>query len=190
MSDAMVAFATGEGQTRKVASFVANELEQRGIHTQLIDLAQGEPPDCLQQCDGVLLAASVHAGKHQTSASKFAQHNKDALSKIPNTFLSVNLSNVAGDQQGDVQAKKQIDDFIELTGWEPKRAIAVAGAFRYSEFSRVWRWIIRTSQRLFARSLNEQGWPPLTEDQEYTDWQQLREFADDFAGQLSSCSTR
>ena len=184
MSRVLIAYATNEGQTARIAGTLAKQTEANGHLTKVLDLGDTTTPPDLARYDGIVVAASVHAGKHQESAQRFVSEHRSALDAGTTAFLSVSLSAVAKETEGQARAEEQIRLFLEATRWKPDFVEALGGAFRYSGFSRPWRAIIRLSQRLFRRQLEQQGWPDMTRDQEFTDWEALRRFGNEFCARL------
>lgn len=184
MSKVLIAYATNEGQTARIAGTLAKQIEANGHSTEVLDLGDTTTPTGLATYDGIVVAASVHAGKHQESAQQFVSAHRDALDAGATAFLSVSLSAVATATEGRARADEQIQLFLEATQWKPDFVEALGGAFRYSGFSRPWRAIIRFSQRLFRRQLEQQGWPDMTRDQEFTNWEALRRFGNEFCARL------
>ena len=184
MSKVLLAYATSEGQTARIAGTLAKQIEANGHSTSVLDLDNTATPPDPATYDGIVVAASVHAGKHQESAQRFVTEHRAALAAGATAFLSVSLSAVAKEAEGRAQADEQLRLFLEETHWKPDFAETLGGAFRYSSFSRPWRAIIRLSQRLFRRQLERQGWPDMTLDQEFTDWGALRGFGERFCAKL------
>ena len=180
----LIAYATNEGQTARIAGTLAKQFEANGHLVSILDLGDTATPPDPAAYDGIVVAASVHAGKHQESAQRFVSDHRNALDASTTAFLSVSLSAVAKATEGQARADEQIRLFLEATRWKPDFVEALGGAFRYSGFSRPWRAIIRLSQRLFRRQLEQQGWPDMTLDQEFTDWDALRRFGQRFCAKL------
>lgn len=184
MSEVLIAYATSEGQTARIAGVLAKQIETSGHRTDVWNLDDSSALPNLDRYDGIVIAASVHAGKHQESAQRFVTEYLAVLDASTTAFLSVSLSAVANETAGRARADEQIRLFLDVTNWEPDFVEAVGGAFRYSGFSRLWRAVIRLSQRLFRRQLEQQGWPDMTLDQELTDWDGLRRFGERFSAEL------
>jgi len=186
MSRILIAYATGEGQTRKIAQALEGQFQALGHTVRVADLtARGNPPDPAAH-DAVVVAASVHAGRHQKHALRFVTRHRDALTQRPNAFLSVSLFAAASKEAGLQQAREQVNAFLEKAGWQPEHVEMVAGAFRMSRMGWFGRWVLRRMLGLFRRELERTGWPDvLGGDAEYTDWDALHRFGERFAAALS-----
>lgn len=68
-----------------------------------------------------------------------------------------------------------VDDFLVATGLTPVRSCRIAGALRYSKYGPVKRELMK---RIAARA---GGATDTSCDVEYTDWEQVRRFALEFA---------
>lgn len=184
MSSVLIAYATGEGQTSRVVDALASELRDCGNDVRVVELSSDGTAVDAGAVDAVIVAASVHAGKHQDSAVEFVNAHASDRTNKQSAFLSISPSAAANEEAGQARADEQLHAFLKDTGWSPDYSETIAGAFHFTRFSRLWQWIIRASQRLFAGELRSQGWPSLTVDREYTDWSALRAFAQRFSDAL------
>jgi menaquinone-dependent protoporphyrinogen oxidase len=167
----LIAYASTEGQTRKIARFCADHLIDTG-HS--VELAQaGDAKDiALDRFDAVLLAGSVHAGRYQKGLRKLAQRQCDGLAGMKAAFMSVSLA-AAGDDPADWDGLRAcVDRFAEVTGWTPATVMHVAGAFRFSEYDFFKSWAMRWIAAQKGQSVDPH------EDKEYTDWDALKETVD------------
>ena len=87
----LIAYASTEGQTRKIVQFCADYLMEEGHNVELLPAADAKDID-LSRFGAVLLAASVHAGKYQKPLVKLATAQADALAKMKAAFMSVSLA--------------------------------------------------------------------------------------------------
>lgn len=179
----LVLYATTEGQTRKIAGFVADKLREAGDSVTVMDATSVEWDFVLGAFDAAVLAASIHAGQYQSSIVHFARCHWERLNKMPSLFLSVSLS--AADKQ-DPDALKSIehcaDALIRETGWKPQ-VKQIAGAFRFTEYDFFKRWVMR----LVAWEKGAKSGADL----ELTDWAELAEITKAFREQaLLATKTR
>lgn len=171
----LLVYASTEGQTQKVASFVADRLskmDHRAVVVNATDAAAARLDP--NQFDAVIIAGSVHAGHYQSSIVHFVKRNLPAIDSRPNAFLSVSLA-AASDDKDDIEGiTRCVDAFTEQTGWRPKRIHHVAGAFRYTSYDFLKRWAMKYIA-------HRKGAPTDTSrDYELTDWADLARFVDYF----------
>ena len=67
----LVAYASREGQTEKVAHHVARRLEDDGQLVRLIDIKTHETEAGADDCDAMLIAGSIHLGQFDTDLADF-----------------------------------------------------------------------------------------------------------------------
>lgn len=164
----LVAFASSEGHTRKVAKHVADFIAARGDSVQLYDVQSLEPTNAVGSFNAILLAASVHEGKHQHSMAEFAIAHREQLARVPAAFLSVSLS--AASDDGLAEAQSYVDHFFADTNWQPKKSLLVAGALRLGDYDYFQRQVM-------AHILRKRGLPTSDDgNHEFTDWAALDAF--------------
>jgi menaquinone-dependent protoporphyrinogen oxidase len=174
MKAVLVAYATTDGQTRKVASFVAEALQKQGLKVDLVDTATPSADAVQPRYAAAVLAGSLHEHLHQRALQNFVQRNVGWLNAIPVLFLSVSLEAAMPDAVDRHQAQQHLQGFLVATGLQPLRAEPVAGALRYTQYD----WLRRTMVKLIARQM---GASTDTEhDCEYTDWDALERTVDGF----------
>ena len=90
----LIAYATTDGQTRKIARFAADRLAGQGQAVELPNLEDAEGLD-LARFDAAILAGSLHAGGYQKALVRFASADRVNLALMRTLFLSVSLSAVS-----------------------------------------------------------------------------------------------
>lgn len=182
MMKILIAYATTEGQTRKIARFAADRLADAGHAVELLPAAEAGGLDP-GRFDAAILAGSIHAGRFQHALVELVQAHLSGLAAVPTLFLSVSLS-AAGD---DAEDRKGIDDcvrrFTAETGWAPGRVAHVAGAFRFGEYDFFRSW----AMRWIARQKGEAA-PAAGTDKEYTDWAALGALVDGWVAGLGKAA--
>lgn len=162
----LIAYATTDGQTRKIARFAADRLAGQGHAVELLNVEDTEGLD-LSRFDAAILAGSLHAGGYQKSLARFATDQAAALALMPTLFLAVSLSAAGNDPEDWAGLRRCLADFESDTGWTPGRTEHVAGAFRFSEYDFFRAWAMRR----IADQKGEAVEPG--QDKEYTDWAAL-----------------
>jgi menaquinone-dependent protoporphyrinogen oxidase len=171
----LVAYATTEGQTRKIARQVADRLVDQGVSVELASLADAGDMD-LRRFDRVIVAASIHLGHYQRVLSEFAASHADQLRDKPTLFLSVSLA-AAGHEAEDWKGLDRVlDEFQQATGWTPRKVIQLAGAYCPSRYDILRRFVMR---RIIAAK-DPDADPDA--DKEYTDWPVLNATLDQWLG--------
>jgi menaquinone-dependent protoporphyrinogen oxidase len=198
MKPFVVLYATREGQTRRIAEHVAATLRARGKTTDVVDVRNLPDWFDLARYGGAVVAASVHAGKHEQEMVGFVKREREALEKVPAAFLSVSLAEAASEDASAApalrrraadEARATVAAFLEETGWHPSRVKAVAGAVLYTQYNLVVRLVMkliskRTNAERSAAS-GERSAPGApaphdpAHDYEYTDWAALDVFVDE-----------
>jgi menaquinone-dependent protoporphyrinogen oxidase len=176
MPTLLMAYQTTDGQTRRIVEWMADFARTEGYQVRTGDVDAGVD---LDECgiDGVLLAASVHIGRHSAAASNWVREQSALLGRVPTAFVSVSLSSVSGRES---EAEAYIDSFLEETGWRPTLRRPVAGALRYTAYN----FVKRTMMKQIA---GRGGLPTDTSrDFEFTDWDEVRELVREF---LRVCAT-
>jgi menaquinone-dependent protoporphyrinogen oxidase len=176
----LLVYGTTEGQTRKIARFVADHLAQKEHETQLVNALDATPAVDPRDFNAVIIAASVHAGRYQSAVIHFVRDHLAAIDTRPNAFLSVSLA-AAGDDDEDVEGLKRcVADFTHDAGWTPHCIHHVAGAFRYTAYDFLKRWAMKYI------AYRKGGPTDTSRDYELTDWDDLTRFVDAFAKSLAN----
>lgn len=174
----LIAYATTDGQTRKIARFAADRLTTQGHSVELLNVEDAEGLT-LGRFDAAILAGSLHAGGYQTALARYVTGAKVALATLPTLFLAVSLSAAGQDKDDWDGLHKCLAAFEADTGWTPGRVEHVAGAFRFSEYDFFRAWAMRR----IADQKGEAVEPG--RDKEYTDWAALGRTLDTWAAGLS-----
>jgi len=183
-----VFYATKEGHARKVAERVGAALEARTLTVTIRDVKNADAAAALVGCDAAVLVGSVHLGKHEPELVAFVKAHRQQLDALPAAFLSV-CGAEAGAEHGaspEARAKsaahvgEQLQDFMNATGWHPRSVHPVAGAFVFTHYNALVRWVMK----LIAKG---EGLPTDTSrDYDFTDWVALDEFSRSLADELQA----
>jgi menaquinone-dependent protoporphyrinogen oxidase len=162
----LIAYATTEGQTGKICKFIGEKISEAGHHVDYLDVKDLSGDLSVTDFDKVIIAGSVHAGKHQEELELFVFANRDRLIEIQCLFVSVSLAVVFPDSRED--AEEYVKAFQENASWNPAAYLLVAGAMRHGAYG----WFEETT--LLAGDLAGHAAEELKEDQEFTDWNGLQ----------------
>jgi len=141
-------YATRDGQSRRIAAYVAARLAERGIGAAPHDLAGGFPgPAELAAARLVVVVAAVRYGRHLPEAERFFATYRASLAPAPLVFVSVNLT--ARKPGKDTEAGNQyLRKSIARHRLKPVLAVAVAGRLDYPHYGWLDRQIIRLIMKL------------------------------------------
>jgi menaquinone-dependent protoporphyrinogen oxidase len=164
MANILMMYETVEGQTERIVQQAAVRAIGAG-HTVVIGRVADTTAEQLASADAVLLAASVHLGRHSPDVARFIGAHLDRIATLPALFLSVSLSAISRDAVVEADAYREA--LLSETGWRPAFSASVAGALRYSRYG----FAKRLMMKQIARST---GLPTDTSrDHEFTDWEEL-----------------
>jgi len=178
----LIVYATSEGHTRKVASAIESHLADQGHEAAVFDSALGLGNVGLDAFGAIIVAASVHDRVHQETIVDFIIAHRERLQATPSAFLSVSLS--AAMEGGSMEARGYIDRIIRETGWHPTETLPVAGALKYSEYDYFRQQIVKDV--VFKNDFRIDA----ERDYEFTDWQALKSFVQNFVEQADIKTTR
>lgn len=169
----LVLYGSTHGQTAKIAAALAQAVRDQG---HAVDVREAGKVDCRpEDYAGVMVAASVHAGGYQKEVRRWVQAHAAALNTIPTAFVSVCLGILQHDPKVDAELQSIARRFGEATGWHPTIVKPVAGALPYTKYN----WFLRRMMKRIAAKAG--GDTDTSRDYEYTDWRDLRAFAEQFA---------
>src|SRR5689334_13678891 len=116
----LVLYGTTEGQTRKISEFVSDRFAAIGHEAALLDSNDNASSDIkLRDFDGVIVAASVHVGRYQSSIQEFVRSRYQTLNGMRTAFLSVSLSAASKDPDDWKAIAECVRHFTADTHWRP-----------------------------------------------------------------------
>ena len=179
----LIVYGTTDGHTRKIANVLAEELRTLHCLVDVVDAAERPRELGPEGYDGVVIAASVHVGGYQRSVSRWVRAHAHALATIPTAFLSVCLAVVERRPEARRAVEQIMARFFRQTGWLPAATRLVAGALLYTRYG----WLKRMMMRRIVGKAG--GETDTSRDYEYTDWDDLRAFAETFAARVAQVET-
>jgi menaquinone-dependent protoporphyrinogen oxidase len=177
----VILYSTSEGQTEKVADYLASRIREQDIEVQVFRIEKSSlrgPQnntilDAVTQCGYVVVGGSIHAGSYQSVLRKFVKTHSLLLSEKRNALFTIALS--AQGAEADTTGKKALEDavrsFSDASGWIPEKHVTFAGARRYTRYNPVIRHMMK---KIAERS---GGDTDTSKDYEYTDWNDVDAFA-------------
>jgi len=186
MKHVTIIYASKKGHALKVAQHIGAALKARDLDVEVHDVDDVDADAAFIRSDAAVLVGSVHLGKHDPSLIAFVQAHRAKLDIMPTAFLSVCGLEASAEQGStpEIRAKsaaqvgEQLRTFLQTTGWHPRHVRPVAGAFIFTHYNPLVRWVMKH----VAKS---QGLPNDTSrDYDFTDWVALDEFSRSLADEL------
>jgi menaquinone-dependent protoporphyrinogen oxidase len=174
MQPILVAYGTVEGQTRKVAEFIAERLRIRGHRVDLIDTATPAAEQVTPVYQGAILGGPVHQHKHPASLLDFVKRNHDWLAAMPTAVFSISLTAALDDIDSRIEVQRLLNEFVDDCALRPVATRCIAGALKYTEYDYFKRLVMRMISRQYGRPTDT------SKDFEYTDWNDVEAFVDEF----------
>lgn len=177
MARFLIVYATVEGQTRKIAGFIADHLKKRRNEAVLVDAVDAPADVHPAAFDGVIVLSPVHMDRHHGAVVHFVKTHAAALQKQPSAFISVSLHAISDEPEDREAMRQYVDNFCRDAVWIPHAVHYAAGALKFTKYD--------FFKRLTARRVaQEQGFATgLKDDYEFTDWTALMRFIDEFVSQ-------
>ena len=177
MAKIYIPYSTGEGQTAKIAQYVADVIRAHGHEAHAVDIKDSDgavPPGY----DGVIVGASIHMGRHDKHVSRYVRDNRAALERLPAALFSVSLA-----AHGDTaEAEGYVEEFEQETGWRPARVALFGGALLYTRYGFLKRQLMK---KIASGKPGDLG-TDVSRDYVYTEWDGVKQFAEDFVAEVTS----
>ncbi|TWU50583.1 Protoporphyrinogen IX dehydrogenase [menaquinone] [Rubripirellula tenax] len=179
---AIVIYATCEGQTEQIAQRIAKGMTAGGVPTDTFDVTRHDITElAVESYEAVVLGSSLHYAQHDPRIAWCIRQHRDLLADIPAAFFSVSLGIVSKRFKDRAEARRLADEFLQEENFTPSRRACFAGALRYSRYG----WLKKRLMHWIA----EKSWRPteLNRDYEFTNWDNVDDFASEFAKFIHSC---
>ena len=183
MSKFLIIYGTKEGQTAKIAERLGEMIRQRGHEVDVAN-ARRYPSDLsLDAYKGIIVGSPVHAGRYSPSAGKFIRRYKTQLENRPSAFFSVSLSDVGDNEAQRAFLNTRIQKFFNQTGWHPSLIGRFAGCLAYTRYGFCTRILMQCMSKSMGHPSDS------SRDYEYTDWDKVAKFGDEFLNQALAAGT-
>ena len=164
MPDALVIYASVEGQTERIAQRIGSQLRDLGYR---VDVAPAGTDFALSDYAAMIVGASVHYGHHPARLARLL--SRQNLSAKRTAFFSVSLG----------AKERYATRFLRDARWQPQLLAVFPGALKYSKYGPLKRLVVRIFARLGGHDTDA------SRDYEYTDWDAVDAFAAAFSAALA-----
>jgi len=173
MARILILYGTTDGHTARIAESIRGTLLARGDQVDIVEAGRSGPNPA--DYAGIVVAASVHGGRYQRRVRSWVRANAFVLGNTPTAFISVSLGVLQQDPAVQREVQAIVNRFLLSTGWRPAITKNVAGALLYRKYGWLKRWVMkRITAKAGGNTDTRRNW-------EYTDWDDVRVFADQFA---------
>lgn len=174
MSKCLIVYGTKEGQTAKIANKIGDIIQQRGSQVDVYDARNVPNTFRLQDYSAVLIGSSIHMGQWSGPVLKFVQRYRESLSSTPSAFFSVSMASASATPEERAKLDPYVERFFNKGGWHPKTVENFAGALAYTKYGFFTKWIMQRISKAHGESTDT------SRDIEFTDWEQVSKFAQEF----------
>ena len=172
----LVIFSSRFGQSKKIAQAIVDEMAAKGVDADLQELTAATAPDPARHA-GVALVISVRYGHFDANAAKFVGAQREWLDANPSLLVTVSLT-ARTEAKRDPAVHSYTRKFLEKTAWQPTHTEVVAGMLDYPRY-KLWD---RLAIQLIM-NMTKGPTDPKTVI-EYTDWDRVKEVADEYAAMV------
>lgn len=176
----LVLYGTNEGHTEMIANAIGDTLTTNGFDVDVIQAGSLDPDP--SRYDGIIVAASVHGGTFQKAVVNWVRARRAGLAAKLTAFVPACLAIVSRRPEAKAEVDMIIARFVEETGWRPSITKPVAGALLYTRYNVLMRWIMK---RIVAK---QGGDTDTSRDYDYTDWNDVRQFAAEFGRRFTAAA--
>jgi menaquinone-dependent protoporphyrinogen oxidase len=152
-----------------------------GLDVDVIEAGGSVDPDPRDYA-AVIVTASIRAGRYQKPVGEWVRAHLDQLNRMPSAFVSVCLAILSKNDAGRKEADEYSRRFLDAVHWHPATVKTVAGALLYTQYNFFIRWVMK---RIVTKA---GGDTDTSRDYEYTDWNDVRNFAREFGRRVTSAA--
>jgi menaquinone-dependent protoporphyrinogen oxidase len=184
MARVLILYGTTEGQTASISEGIAEVVRDHGREPETLDIKGLPGGFALEAYEAVIVGASIHMGEHEEYVRDFVKRKREALERMPSAFFSVSLTAREDTDEARAQTKGYVEKFVDETSWHPDMVGIFGGALRYTQYGFI--------KRHFMKKISEDMGSADTDtsrDYEYTDWNDVRHFTEEFLQQGLPTST-
>lgn len=161
----LILYSSHDGQTKKIAEFIAARLEG---DIQVCSLTEEREID-IESVDKIVIGASIRYGHFDRKLYEFIKRHHVILNQKSAVFFGVNLT-ARKDGKDTPETNVYVKKFLTNIEWKPKFAAVFAGALFYPRY----KWFDRVMIQFIMRLTGGETDP--TKEVEYTNWEQVERF--------------
>ncbi|MDO5054248.1 menaquinone-dependent protoporphyrinogen IX dehydrogenase [Pasteurella oralis] len=163
----LILYSSRDGQTKKIAEYIASCLLGDVSIEALTENIQ------IDSFDNIIIGASIRYGHFNSLLDKFVKKHTALLNQKRTAFFGVNLT--ARKEGKDMpETNVYVRKFFLRNQWQPTLKAVFAGALFYPRYNFFDRMMIQFIMRITG------GETDTTKEVEYTNWNKVKDFAEQF----------
>lgn len=167
----LIIYSSTDGQTKKIADFIANKIESKVESVQVISIDELHA-NILNDFTHIVLGASIRYGKFNSKVFKLIETELMKTSDKFTAFYSVNLTaRKMGKDEPHTNAYTR--KLLEKTNWKPNSIRVFAGALLYPKYGVFDKFMIKLIMKMTGGETNT------SKQVEYTDWVKVEAWANE-----------
>ena len=174
----LILYASLEGQTGKIAENIAQVFNSKGQQVDALSVEKLPADFSEDDYQAVILGGPIHMERYPKQLKQFVLTHCDWLNQLPSAFFTVCMAIRSQHEKSRQTGIQYGEKFLAQTGWQPTLTKTFAGAVKYTQYNVITRFIMKMISK------REGGSTDTSRDHEYTDWDSVAQFADEFLGLL------
>ncbi|MCL2471240.1 MAG: menaquinone-dependent protoporphyrinogen IX dehydrogenase [Propionibacteriaceae bacterium] len=166
------------GQSIKIAEAIGQQMRTQGVAADVRPLTPVSAPDPSRYV-GLVLVMSVRYGHFSADVDTLIQRYAWWLNSVPTLMVTVSLTARTAEKRSP-ETHLYTRKYLAKIPWKPTHVEVVAGALEYPRYNTLDRLAIQMIMTM------THGPTDPTTMIEYTDWDHVRDIADDFAATVTS----
>lgn len=180
MAKISIVYGTRAGQTEKVAETLADEIRRRGYDVSVYNARKLPSDFSLENSKAVMIGASLHLNKYEKEVTQFLHNYNTDLKRLPSAFFSVTGTDSDPVEEHRKWLGPRIQQYLTANEWQPKMIGRFGGAISYTKYGFFTKIMMCCISRVG-------GMPTDTSrDHEFTNWDQVKAFANDFVNSIEN----
>lgn len=170
----LIVYASQEGQTATIAQFIADAIRRHG-HQATVLSGDHLPKDfSTADFDAAIIGGSIHMSAFPGYLETFITTHRDWLNQVPSAMFTVCMAIHSKNAKEQATARSFGPELADKTRWQPKMMETFAGAIKYRQYG----FITRLIMRYIAKKEGDDT--DTSRDHEYTDWDAVTRFSEQF----------
>lgn len=182
LSNLLIVYGTGDGQTRKIAERIAEIARSQYSHVDTVNVSDITADFSPVKYNAIIIGSSMRHRKYDPAVIRFINDNKSTLDKCPSAFYSVRYNTwplTLTISIGDATTinhwiTEKVNQLLDQADWHPKTIGRFGGALMYTKYD-FWMKFSFVIAGWFAKYPTD-----TSQDHELTKWEDVEKFTKEF----------